>query len=186
MIQKLSSQTPSFFAYIAYILLFVLWSFVEPVRLYLGYFGNLQELVPNFTAAILCTIFVQFPLSIYFIGFQPFMKPLEHIISMIFIVFVVLEALFGLLQLKHIVKVSSAKYALMFNPDGTLYEYDEELAAGDIIPVNDQIGFGDENKRSELLGGSSSIQVVNHESAAILTANHATFVKPESTQQGEK
>jgi len=169
MIQKLSSQSPSFFAYIAYILLFVVWCFVEPVRLYLGYFGNLQELVPNFTAAVLSTIFVQFPLSIYFIGFQPYMRPVEHITSMIFIIFLLLETVFGLIQLKHMVKVSSAKYALMFNPDGTLYEYDEELN-NQVIAMDDTIGknYGNnEFQGSTTMAGNGSIQVVNHTESTV-------------------
>lgn len=53
------------------ITLFALFTICEPIRLWLGYSGNLRESIPDLAGFFMLSCFPQFPTTIYFIGFQP-------------------------------------------------------------------------------------------------------------------
>ena len=58
-----------------------LWCCGEIMRLYFGYYGNLQEKVPHLAAFVLLTFFPAIPSMIYFASVQPLLRPFDQISS---------------------------------------------------------------------------------------------------------
>ena len=59
----------------------LLWCCGEVMRLYFGYYGNLQEKVPHLSAFVLLTFFPAIPSVIYFATLQPLLRPFDQISS---------------------------------------------------------------------------------------------------------
>lgn len=83
--------------------------------------------VPKLTACLLCTIVIGFPVNIYYVGFVPSLRHVERIVAIIMLVFLILETVCLVMQLRHLVRVSSRRYMLYFNRDGTLYRENNEM-----------------------------------------------------------
>ena len=58
-----------------------LWCCGEVMRLYFGYYGNLQEKVPHLAAFVLLTVFPAIPSTVYFASLQPLLRPFDQISS---------------------------------------------------------------------------------------------------------
>ena len=123
------------------------WTVIEFPRLLIGYTGNLKEKVPRvFAFMILSTI--QPLMFIYFLFYQPDIKPLDIIIGTIQLVFYVLEYIFGIVALRIFTRVSGIRYKMYFNKDGTLAlddpEEDEEININKVEAFEDN-GILDDN-----------------------------------------
>jgi len=85
---------------------------------------------------------------IYFLFYQPDIKPLDIIIGTIQLVFYVLEYIFGIVALRIFTRVSGIRYKMYFNKDGTLAlddpEEDEEININKVEAFEDN-GILDDN-----------------------------------------
>lgn len=94
---------------------FLFKAIIECVRLYLGYAGNLAERMPELTAFCLLTIIFQIPLSIFLLIYQ-LIVTIEVQLSLIFavevlyITFLVLEAIFGIYAVRIMVTAQSSRF----------------------------------------------------------------------------
>ena len=90
---------------------FVFKAIIEFVRLYLGYTGNLAERMPELTAFCLLTI----PLSIFLLIYQLLAKmqvqlALVFAVEIIYITFLVLQTIFGILAVRIMVTAQSSRF----------------------------------------------------------------------------
>ncbi|CAF0980709.1 unnamed protein product [Rotaria magnacalcarata] len=110
---------------------FVFKAIIEFIRLYLGYTGNLAERMPELTAFCLLTIIFQIPLSIFLLIY-PLIAPLTVQLSLIFsveiiyIAFLVLEAVFGIYAVRIMVTAQSSRFHYR--------QFEEILAANNSRP----------------------------------------------------
>ena len=58
-----------------------LWVVIEPIRLSLGFSGNLTEKVPNLATYLLMTVFPQLPLVVYLGFLQGVTFPIDNILG---------------------------------------------------------------------------------------------------------
>jgi hypothetical protein len=58
-----------------------LWVVIEPIRLSLGFSGNLTEKVPNLATYLLMTVFPQLPLVVYLGYLQGVTFPIDNILG---------------------------------------------------------------------------------------------------------
>ena len=93
-------------------MVFWIWAFVEPVRLLLGYVGNLHERVAWLGGFWVLTIFPQIVMHLYFCLAQPrlwFNLPLEVALSVVYLLLVFAQLLVSYSTIKRLVaKVSTA------------------------------------------------------------------------------
>ena len=106
-------------------LILSVWCMVEPVRLYLGYVGNLQEKVPQLTGFWLLTLIPQIPLAFFFIiakpiNFSPdgnttvpYQLPFDRAGSIVLIIMYVQEAIAGYVALRNMVRSQVLKFHLL-------------------------------------------------------------------------
>ncbi|KAL2914043.1 hypothetical protein HK105_206488 [Polyrhizophydium stewartii] len=100
--------------------LFLLLSFVviEPVRLWLGYIGNMKERVPDLSGCFIFTLFPQLLISFYFMVGQPYMGrgftlPFETAVNLVYMAMLVCECVFGYLAARRIVRSHSIHFFAM-------------------------------------------------------------------------
>lgn len=98
-------------------LLLSVWFMVEPLRLFFGYVGNLQEKVPQLTGFWLFTLIPQLPITFFFIVALPLrvngtsiQLPFERAGSIILMCFVFTEAVVGYYALRRMVKSQVLKF----------------------------------------------------------------------------
>jgi transmembrane protein 17 len=101
-------------------IMFVAFSAVELVRLYLGFVGNLKEQVPELSGCILFAVFPQLFILIiatFFYQFfgKGFITPLEYSSNLIYIGFLVLEALQGYRAARDIVDFQTTEFFEKFD-----------------------------------------------------------------------
>ncbi|XP_018652517.1 putative transmembrane protein 17 [Schistosoma mansoni] len=90
---------------------FVLYSVLEGLRLYLGYAGNLMELVPELTGSWLLTILIQLPaISFMLFNSDMILSSFERTIHIIEFIMVVFESLVGFFVLKLMVQTQALKF----------------------------------------------------------------------------
>ena len=90
---------------------------IEFVRLYLGYAGNLAERMTELTAFSLITIIFQIPLSIFLLVYplarrveMQVRMPLIAAVEIIYIVFLLFEAIFGVYAVRIMVTAQSSRF----------------------------------------------------------------------------
>ncbi|KAK4470082.1 hypothetical protein MN116_006546 [Schistosoma mekongi] len=90
---------------------FALYSILECIRLYLGYAGNLMELVPELAGSWLLTILIQLP-GISFMLFNSGMiiSSFERTMHIVEFVMIVFESLVGFFVLKLMVQMQALKF----------------------------------------------------------------------------
>ena len=104
---------------------------IECIRLYLGYAGNLAERMPELTAFCLLTIVFQIPLSIFLFVYPlattayGLQMPLVEAVEIIYIVFLLFEAIFGIYAVRIMVAAQSSRFH---------YRQFEEIAATEPSP----------------------------------------------------
>lgn len=98
-------------------LLLSVWFMVEPLRLFFGYVGNLQEKVPQLTGFWLFTLIPQLPITFFFIVALPLrvngtsiQLPFERAGSIILMCFVFTEAVVGYYALRRMVQSQVLKF----------------------------------------------------------------------------
>ncbi|KAI8803523.1 hypothetical protein BJ742DRAFT_761370, partial [Cladochytrium replicatum] len=90
--------------------MFSAFTLIEPLRLRLGYFGNLNEKVPELSGVFLFTLLPQIPAVIYFSALQPFAgwgftTPFEIAVNLIYLfLFLLPESIFGYLAAKSVIR----------------------------------------------------------------------------------
>uniref|UniRef100_A0A6T8KGF0 Transmembrane protein 17 n=1 Tax=Hemiselmis andersenii TaxID=464988 RepID=A0A6T8KGF0_HEMAN len=115
-------------------LLLSVWCLVEPLRLYFGYVGNLQEKVPQLTGFWLFTLLPQIPIAFFFIISLPLritgettsggeviqgsiQLPFDRAGSIVLIVMLGIEAIVGYIALRVMVKSQVLKFHLQRTRD---------------------------------------------------------------------
>ncbi|CAH8287654.1 unnamed protein product [Heterobilharzia americana] len=91
--------------------IFALYSVLEGLRLYLGYAGNLMELVPELAGSWLLTVLIQLP-AISFLLFNPHMilSSFERTVHIIEFIFIIFESVVGFFVLKLMVQIQAIKF----------------------------------------------------------------------------
>lgn len=91
------------------LILLFLWLLTEPLRLYLGWVGNIRELVPNLVGFFGLTVFPVFPLMVFF-AVGRLNTPYTFIMSVVQLFFLVPELLLGFLVARRILASQSARF----------------------------------------------------------------------------
>jgi len=98
-------------------LLLSIWFMIEPLRLFFGYVGNLQEKVPQLTGFWLFTLIPQLPISFFFIVALPLrvngtstQLSFDRAGSIILLAFTAVEAVVGYMALRRMVKSQVLKF----------------------------------------------------------------------------
>lgn len=98
-------------------LLLSVWFIIEPLRLFFGYVGNLQEKVPQLTGFWLFTLIPQLPITFFFIVALPLkvngtsiQLSFQRAGSIILMCFVFFEAIMGYYALRRMVKSQVLKF----------------------------------------------------------------------------
>ncbi|KAI8611447.1 DNA mismatch repair protein MutS [Chytriomyces sp. MP71] len=128
------------------LLMTIFYSFfiaVEPLRLWLGYSGNLKERVPDLAGAFLFTLFPQAFCCFYFMSIQPklgygFTTPFEVALNSTYCLLLLPEAVLAYLAASAIVRAQAASFFL------TLGVAEEENGEGD--GDGEGISVGSNNK----------------------------------------
>lgn len=95
----------------------IVWSVIEPVRLYYGYRGNLKESVPELSTSMLITLFPQLPFVIYLAYYQPVQFPADKPLGTIMLIFVAFELLAGLYTLRQLIRTQTAQFMRLVEND---------------------------------------------------------------------
>eukprot|EP00818_Percolomonas_sp_WS_P000075 CAMPEP_0117444700 /NCGR_PEP_ID=MMETSP0759-20121206/5385_1 /TAXON_ID=63605 /ORGANISM="Percolomonas cosmopolitus, Strain WS" /LENGTH=405 /DNA_ID=CAMNT_0005236793 /DNA_START=131 /DNA_END=1348 /DNA_ORIENTATION=+ len=114
---------------IIHIVLLIVTAAGEFLRLAAGFFGNMRERVPRLAAFMVLSAFM-LPIQLGFVIGVRTVSLLELVSGILLLIFIILELLLGSFAIWKVVKVSSRRYHLQFNSDGTLYEEAEEGASG--------------------------------------------------------
>jgi transmembrane protein 17 len=107
-------------------LILSVWSIVEPLRLYFGYVGNLQEKVPHLTGFWLLTLLPQIPLAFFFIIAKPITftpSPTSEAVpiqlsfdragSIVLLLMYIQEAIVGYVALRNMVRSQVLKFHML-------------------------------------------------------------------------
>lgn len=105
-------------------LLLSVWFVIEPLRLFFGYVGNLQEKVPQLTGFWLFTLIPQLPISFFFIVALPLrvngtstQLSFDRAGSIILLGFTAIEGIVGYLALRRMVKSQVLKFHMQRTRD---------------------------------------------------------------------
>ncbi|KAG8429694.1 hypothetical protein GDO86_002127 [Hymenochirus boettgeri] len=91
----------------------IILTFVESIRLYLGYIGNLHEKVPELAGFFLLTILIQLPLILFLLtDKRNLLLPLEIAVHGVYIAFINAEVILSFLVLKTMTRQLATKYCL--------------------------------------------------------------------------
>ncbi|NXY50809.1 TMM17 protein, partial [Ceuthmochares aereus] len=104
------------------IIIMILASLIEVIRLYLGYMGNLQEKVPELAGFWLLSLLLQLPM-ILFLLFNESLKiqPLEQAVHIVFVLFLTFQVIAAFFTLKRMVNKLATHFCL--NEFDQLEEY---------------------------------------------------------------
>lgn len=95
------------------IAILIVASIVEAVRLYIGYLGNLSEMIPELAGFWLLTLLLQLPLQLFLcFNEAAVILPMERAANLIMILFVILELCFGYFAIKQTSKQLATKFYL--------------------------------------------------------------------------
>ncbi|XP_025092218.1 transmembrane protein 17B-like [Pomacea canaliculata] len=98
---------------IVLISVYIAYSLVEIIRLYLGYVGNLMERVPELAGFWLLTVLLQLPLILLLLfNTDALLLPLERAIHIVKALFVVSEVIVGYFAIRIMVNYQVTKYHL--------------------------------------------------------------------------
>ncbi|KAK7088258.1 transmembrane protein 17B-like [Littorina saxatilis] len=92
---------------------YIVYTLIELVRLYLGFVGNLMERVPELAGFWLLTMILQFPLILLLLlNDDALLLPLERAVHIIKALFVVSEVIVGYFAIRVMVNYQVTKYHL--------------------------------------------------------------------------
>lgn len=90
--------------------LLVVWTVIEPFRIYLGMKGNMGENVPDTATYLLMTLFPQLPITFYLAYFQPTIFPVDPVLGSIMVIFLLLELTFGVLLIRKQIHMQTIQF----------------------------------------------------------------------------
>jgi hypothetical protein len=105
-----SVQKLLFYDRIVSISVLVIWSFVEPFRLFLGIRGNVRDKVPDTATYLLMSVFPQFPIVLYLSYLQPVLFPADPVLGSFMLTFIVLEFVFGVILVRKQIKLQTTDF----------------------------------------------------------------------------
>ena len=105
-----SVQKMLFYNKLVSISVIVIWTAIEPLRLFIGLRGNMKEKVPDISTHLLISVFPQLPLVIYLAYFQPVLFPVDPILGTFMIVFIVVEFIFGIALVRKQIKLQTTEF----------------------------------------------------------------------------
>ncbi|KAM4810341.1 transmembrane protein 17B-like isoform 1-T1 [Rhinophrynus dorsalis] len=95
------------------IIILIILTLVEILRLYLGYIGNLHEKVPELAGFLLLTFLIQMPLILFLVTDQEFiLLPLEFAVHVIYMLFINAEITLSFLVLKTMTRKLATQFYL--------------------------------------------------------------------------
>ncbi|KAE8609932.1 hypothetical protein XENTR_v10011950 [Xenopus tropicalis] len=109
---------PDYYKFILVVLL-ILMSVIEVIRLYLGYSGNLQEKVPELAGFCLLSILLQLPLLLFLLcdpGLEPL--PLERAAHGILTAFLLIQIPISIFALRKATRHLAGRFHLLGDLDG--------------------------------------------------------------------
>lgn len=120
---------PSFFYTFLMNFMLAVGLVIEPLRLWLGFSGNLRERVPELTGCFLFSLFPQVIIAVYFLMLQPmagygFITALEVSLNSVLLIFLIAESVLGYLAAKRSVRMQTANFFLKMKASE---EDDDEL-----------------------------------------------------------
>lgn len=126
--------------------LLVLFLILEPVRLWWGYSGNLQESAPSLVGHLMLTVMTSLPLCIWFVVLQGLLKygfvmPLELAVNAVYLALTLPQVYYGYKAAKAMVK-QQASFLI------------QELNSASIHPLKENVS--DKLGSSETVGMSES------------------------------
>lgn len=87
---------------------------IEILRLYLGYFGNLTEKIPEVAGFWMLSILLQLPLQLFLISSQElYLEPIEYTVQSIMIILLVSQLGIGYFALREAARHQSRRFHLM-------------------------------------------------------------------------
>lgn len=93
--------------------IYVVFTIMEVIRLYVGFVGNLAERVPELAGSWLLTILIQLPLiTLLLFNTQPLLLPLERAVHIVEALFVVFEVISGYFAIRTMVNYQVTKFHL--------------------------------------------------------------------------
>ncbi|KAK3609781.1 hypothetical protein CHS0354_022641 [Potamilus streckersoni] len=93
--------------------IYIVFTIIEVIRLYIGYLGNLMERVPELAGFWLLTILLQFPLILLLLfNDQAMLLPLERAVHIIEALFVLFEGVCGYFAIRVMVNYQVTKFHL--------------------------------------------------------------------------
>eukprot|EP00128_Syssomonas_multiformis_P007155 Colp12_sorted_trinity150504_noHs@22961 len=114
------------------IIILVTMSLIEPVRLYLGFDGNLREKVPSLAGFWLLSIIMQFPLNLYVMVAQEFtIAPFERTLQGILFALLVPQIILGYRTIQVFISAQAIRFKLnqyqMRDEDGNTVDSNRRL-----------------------------------------------------------
>ncbi|KAM4707134.1 transmembrane protein 17B-like [Discoglossus pictus] len=110
----------------------VILVFVESLRLYLGYIGNLHEKVPELAGFLLLTFLIQIPIMLFLLTDEEILiLPLEYAVHAIYMIFLKAELMVSFLVLKVMTRQLATQFYLLHSEDWE----NKELKAKDSAAV---------------------------------------------------
>ncbi|KAI9203532.1 uncharacterized protein BJ171DRAFT_460367 [Polychytrium aggregatum] len=90
---------------------------LEPVRIFMGFTGNLKERVPDLCGSFMLSTFPQLPILLYFCGLQSltasgFTLPFEFALNFVYALVLIPQILIGYRAAKHIVDIQAARFVV--------------------------------------------------------------------------
>ncbi|KAI8847515.1 hypothetical protein BC829DRAFT_362941 [Chytridium lagenaria] len=116
-IGKINWFHPSTFHVLLMNFFFAAFVIVEPIRLWLGYTGNLKERVPDLAGFFLFTCFPQIFSCFYYISIQPklgsgFSIPFEIALNTVYLFLLIPEIFLGYMAARAIIRSQAASFFL--------------------------------------------------------------------------
>ncbi|XP_030621198.1 transmembrane protein 17B [Chanos chanos] len=103
---------PDYYKFIL-ITVLILMTFIEAIRLYLGYAGNLQEKVPELAGFWLLSLLLQFPLILFQLFNEAILiQPLERGVHIVLALFILAQIISGFAALRAMVRHTESHFHL--------------------------------------------------------------------------
>ncbi|KAK3085005.1 hypothetical protein FSP39_022773 [Pinctada imbricata] len=95
------------------IAIYIVYTIIEVIRLYIGFLGNLTERVPELAGSWLLTLLIQFPLILLLVfNDEALLLPLERAVHIIEALFVLFEVICGYFAVRTMVNYQVTKFHL--------------------------------------------------------------------------
>ena len=96
----------------------VTWLIAEAARLYCGYYGNLNEKVPETSTFLLLSCFPQFPALAYLTFLQEHVYPLDFLFGFSLLILLLLEGFVGTLAFQTLIRRQTAHFYRLCQEEG--------------------------------------------------------------------